>query len=38
MQLLPATAPLEFVAIDLLGEHMQKKRGNRVLLVITDRF
>lgn len=38
MQLLPAAAPMEFLAIDLLGELIQTKRGNRFLLVITDRF
>lgn len=38
MKLFPATAPLESVAIDILGELIRTKKGNRFLLVITDRF
>ena len=38
MKLFPATAPLEFVTIDTLGELIRTPRGNRFLLVITDRF
>ena len=38
LKLFPARAPLEQVAIDLLGELIQTPRGNRFLLVITDRY
>ena len=38
MKLFPANAPLEYVAIDILGELPRTQRGNRYLLVITDRF
>ena len=38
MRLFPSSAPLEFLAIDLLGELIRTPRGNRFLLVITDRF
>ena len=38
LRLFPATAPLESVAIDILGELLVTERGNRFLLVITDRF
>ena len=38
LQLFPATAPLESVAIDVLGELIRTQRGNEYLLVITDRF
>ena len=38
MTLFPAHAPLEFVAIDILGELITSRRGYRYLLVITDRF
>ena len=36
--LFPATTPLEFVSIDILGELIRTRRGNKFLLVITDRF
>lgn len=38
LQLFPATGPLQSLAIDLLGPLTKTKRGNRFLLVITDRF
>ena len=38
LKLFPAEAPLEFVAIDILGELLRTPRGNRFLLVILDRF
>ena len=38
LKLLPAKAPLESISIDLLGELIRTPRGNRWLLVITDRF
>lgn len=38
MQLFPAAAPLEFVALDILGHLLTTKRGKRFLLVITYRF
>ena len=38
LKLFPAKAPLEFIAIDLLGELIKTPRGNRYLLVMTDRY
>lgn len=38
LKLFPARAPLEYVAIDLLGELIKTPRGNRYLLVMTDRY
>ena len=38
LQLFPATAPLEALAIDIMGELVRTARENRYLLVITDRF
>ena len=38
LKLFPATGPLEFVAMDLLGPLSKTKNGNRFILVITDRF
>lgn len=38
LTLLPARAPLSFVAIDILGEFLLAARGNRYLVVITERF
>ena len=38
MKLFPAKAPLQDVAMDLLGPLLKTKRGNKHLLVITDRF
>jgi transposase InsO family protein len=38
LKLFPATEPLEFVAIDILGPLPKTVHGNRYLLVITDRF
>ena len=31
-------APLEFVAIDIFGELITTKQGNRYILVISDRY
>ena len=38
LTLFPANAPLESVCIDILGELVRTKRGNRYLLVVVDRF
>jgi hypothetical protein len=38
MKFFPPCAPLEFVGIDILGPLPETKRGNRFLLVMTDRF
>lgn len=38
MQLFPASVPLEFGAIDILGQLLNTKQENRFLLVITNRF
>ncbi len=35
---LPSIKPLQFVAIDILGELIKTPRGNRFLLVVTDRY
>ena len=34
----PPSGPLEYIATDLLGELPHKPRGNRHLLVLTDRY
>ena len=38
LKLFPASGPLEFVAMDLLGPLPKTKRGNTFVLVITDRY
>ena len=38
LQLFPAHAPLEFVAMDILGPLVETKEGNCFLLAVTDRF
>ena len=38
MKLFPATAPLESVAIDILGSLPKSSRGYLFMLVISDRF
>ena len=38
LQLFPASAPLESVSIDVLGELLKTARGNQYLLVVSDRF
>ena len=38
LRLFPAQHPLERLSIDILGPLTKTKKGNRVLLVITDRF
>ena len=38
MKLFPATKPLEYVAMDILGPLPRTKHGKRFILVITDRF
>ena len=38
MKLFPATKPLEYVAMDILGPLPKTKHGRRFVLVITDRF
>lgn len=37
MKLFPSYSPIDFVAIDILGELIRSKNGNRHLLVISDR-
>ena len=38
LQLFPPNAPMEFVAMDILGPLTTSTKGNRFLLVVTDRF
>ena len=38
LKLFPPSAPMEFIAMDILGPLTTTERGNRFLLVITDRF
>jgi transposase InsO family protein len=38
LKLFPASSPLEYVSIDLLGPLPKTAHGNRFLLVMTDRF
>eukprot|EP00171_Calliarthron_tuberculosum_P021926 IDg21926t1 len=38
MQLFPASSPLEFVAIDILGPLTESTKGHKFILVMTDRF
>ena len=38
MKLFPASAPLEYVAIDIQGELPRTRRKNRYLLVVSNRF
>ena len=38
MRLFPAKAPLESIAMDILGELIRTPRGNRYLLVMVDRY
>ena len=38
MKLFPATGPLEFLGMDLLGPLPRTHQGNEYVLVITDRF
>eukprot|EP00171_Calliarthron_tuberculosum_P008354 IDg8354t1 len=38
MQLFPASSPLEFVAIDILGPLTVSTKGHKFILVMTDRF
>ena len=38
MKLFPSNEPLDYISIDILGELLRTPRGNRFLLVITDRF
>lgn len=38
MKLITPAGPLEFVAIDILGDLITTKRENRYILVITDRY
>jgi transposase InsO family protein len=38
LKLFPASVPLEFVVMDILGPLPKHEHGNRLLLVISDRF
>jgi Integrase zinc binding domain len=38
LKLFPASSPLEYVSMDILGPLPKTEQGNRFLLVITDRF
>jgi transposase InsO family protein len=38
MQLFPPNDPMEFIAMDILSRLATSNRGNRFLLVVTDRF
>lgn len=38
LKLFPASEPLEYVAVDILGPLPKTEHGNRFLLVMTDRF
>ena len=38
MKLFPASKPLEYVAMDILGPLPRTKHGKRFILVVTDRF
>lgn len=38
MRLFPASSPLEYVAIDILGPLTQSTQGHKFILVMTDRF
>ena len=38
MKLFPATQPLQYVSIDILGPLTRTTRGNTHLVVITDRY
>jgi transposase InsO family protein len=38
LQLFPPSAPMEFIAMDILGPLTQTDKGSRFLLVVTDRF
>ena len=38
LKLFPATAPLESISLDILGELIRTPRGNRFILVMTDRY
>jgi transposase InsO family protein len=38
LQLFPPSAPMEFIAMDILSPLTQTDKGNRFLLVVTDRF
>jgi Integrase zinc binding domain len=38
LKLFPATRPLSYVVIHILGPLLKTKHGNRFLLVMTDRF
>jgi hypothetical protein len=38
LQMFPPSAPMEFLAMDILGPLTQIDKVNRFLLVVTDRF
>jgi transposase InsO family protein len=38
LQLFPPSAPMEFIAMDILGPLTQTDKGNLFLLVVPDRF
>jgi hypothetical protein len=38
LKLFPAAEPLEYISLDILGPLPKTEHGNRLMLIITDRF